>query len=202
MDASTCGQQQPSAEKLDCSETQSETDSNSYEPEFECNRDYSGLSSDDTETESTNSNYSESQSSNENSDADEPVTEITDEFMGPLYEGAAISVCATYCTIMEFAISCRLPYSSIEKLLQLLRLLCPRDSKLPTSIYKLKCFFKVFSSAYQMKEFCSGCGQRLPGAHICTCRPGQKNSVVVTFPSKKAIQSLMQSTSVLQAYHN
>ena len=103
-------------------------------------------------------------------------------------------LCATYCAIMEFASTARLPYSSIEKLLQLLQLLCPPDSRLPTSMYRLKRFFQMFSPVYQETEFCSGCGHQLPGDH--SCPPGQKSNVIVSLPLQRAIQSLLLSTFV------
>ena len=45
------------------------------------------------------------------------------------------------CTIMEFKRFCRLPFSAIEKLLQLLQLLCPPNNILPQNLYEAKKFF-------------------------------------------------------------
>lgn len=177
MEASTSGQEELPADEHEFSEIWSEADSDS----------------DDTETEHINSDHTDSQTSGED-DVSEPVTKIPDEFQKPLYERATISVCATYCAIMEFASSARLPYSTIEKLLQLLRLPCPPDSRLPTSMYKLKCFFRMFNSVYQKDEFCSGCGQKLPANHSCPL--GQKTNVIVSLPLQKSIQSLIQSEFV------
>ena len=89
-------------------------------------------------TDYSSSDDNNSQSSGENVEINEFITELPEEFLGLLYKGAAISMCATYCAIIEFASSALLPYSAIEKLLQLLQLLCPPDNRLPTSIYKLK----------------------------------------------------------------
>ena len=96
-----------------------------------------------------------------------PESFLPNDLSKPLYEGANISICATYCAIMEFSSSARLPYSSTEKLLALLQLLCPPDSKLPSSIYKLKQFFRSFSTEYKKMEICSGCGQEFPADHTC-----------------------------------
>lgn len=103
---------------------------------------------------------------------DESVSEprresFTEELLQPLYSGAPITVYATYCAIMEFACSCSLPYSSIEKLVKLLRLLCPPGSKLPPSFYVLKQFFKKFTTGHKKTEFCAECGQELGEDRNC-----------------------------------
>lgn len=64
----------------------------------------------------------------------------------PLYDGASITICGAYCALMEFKRACRLPFTTIDKLLELLHLLCPSNNKLPSSIYKLKKFFTKFTS--------------------------------------------------------
>lgn len=139
-------------------------------------------------------------SESEDSDMDERETSSTptppesflpNGFSEPLYNGANISVCATYCAIMEFSSSAHLPYSSTEKLLTLLQLLCPPDSKLPSSIYKLKQFFRSFSTEYQKTEICSGCGQELPADH--TCPQETKKNIVVHLPIQSSLQALTQS---------
>ena len=120
-----------------------------------------------------------------------PESFLPDDFREPLYDGANISVCATYCAIMEFASSSRLPYASIEKLLGLLRILCPPDSQLPSSMFKLKQFFRMFSSDYEKTEICSGCGQTLPADH--TCPQGVKKNIIVHLPIQNSLQSFTQS---------
>ena len=42
-----------------------------------------------------------------------------------LYQGAHITVCGAYCALMELKRVCRLPFSAIAMLLQILQLLCP-----------------------------------------------------------------------------
>ena len=134
---------------------------------------------------------SESSDKEEKRDSSTQPPFLPKDFSEPLYDGANISVCATYCAIMEFSISARLPYSSIEKLLSLLELLCPPDSKLPPSMYKLKQFFQSFSTDYEKTEICSGCGQELPADH--TYPQGMKNNVVVHLPIQNSLQALTQS---------
>lgn len=120
-----------------------------------------------------------------------PESFLLNSFSEPLYSGANISICATYCAIMEFSSSACLPYSSTEKLLTLLQLLCPPDSKLPSSMYKLKQFFRSFSTEYQKIEICSGCGQELPADH--TCPQETKKNSVVHLPIQSSLQALTQS---------
>ena len=147
-----------------------------------------------TGTDHCLSDDNDSQSSGEDVEMNEFIMKLPEEFLGPLYKGAAISVCATYCAIMEFASSTLLPYSAIEKLLQLLQLLCPPDNRLPTSIYKLKRFFRMFTQEYKKCEFCSCCGEELPCDHRCP--PGLKTNVIVSPPLDKSLQVLIQSKNV------
>ena len=74
-------------------------------------------------------------------DEDEDVL-IDDDFWEPVYEGANVSTVGAYCAIMEFKRACRLFFSTIAMLLQLLQLLCPSHNKLPKSIYTFKKIFQ------------------------------------------------------------
>ena len=74
-------------------------------------------------------------------DEDEDVL-IDNEFWEPVYEGANISTVGAYCAIMEFKRACRLSFSTIAMLLQLLQLLCPSHNKLFKSIYTFKKSFR------------------------------------------------------------
>ena len=89
-------------------------------------------------------------------DADESM-EVDCNLFEPLYDGANITVCRAYCAIMEFKRACKLPFSAILMLLQLLQLLCPPGSKLPQSIYILKKFFQKRSSRHKRRLFCPDC---------------------------------------------
>ena len=79
----------------------------------------------------------------------------------PLYEGAHITVCGAYCALMEFKRVCRLPFSALAMLLQILQLLCPPGNKLPQSVYILKKFFQKYSSKLTKLRFCGSCNQQL-----------------------------------------
>ena len=83
--------------------------------------------------------------------------DIDEKMFEPLYDGANITICGAYCALMEFKRACRLPFTTIDKLLELLQLLCPPNNSLPRSTYKFKKFFQQFSSSYQKQLFCSNC---------------------------------------------
>ena len=61
------------------------------------------------------------------------------------YPGASLSVCGMYCAIMSLHSKCSLPFTVVREILQLLQLLCPEDSQLPSSVYHLRNFFQNFS---------------------------------------------------------
>ena len=56
--------------------------------------------------------------------------QIEEDMFKSLFDGAGISMCGAYCAIMEFKRMCRIPFTAIAALLQLLQLLCPPDNKL------------------------------------------------------------------------
>ena len=49
--------------------------------------------------------------------------EIEEDMFKPLYDGAGIYVCGAYCAILEFKRACRLPFTAVSMLLQLLQAL-------------------------------------------------------------------------------
>ena len=109
----------------------------------------------------------------------------------PLYPGAEISLCAAICAIMQFCTANRLSYTAITQLLQLLILLCPADSTIPTSLHYLKKFFKKFSSKNQFDTMCAECqlSQR-----ECSCdKQKQKLGKLVTVSLTKPLRTIVSS---------
>ena len=108
----------------------------------------------------------------------------------PLYDGAGISVCGAYCAIMEFKRVCRLPFTAIGMLLQLLQLLCPAENKLPRSVYVWKRFFQKQSSNYKKLKYCCHCNQQLSASDKkcsgTTCQEvnQEPNTLIVLRPDK------------------
>lgn len=82
---------------------------------------------------------------------------IDESMFQPLYQGANITICGTYCAIMEYKRACKLPFTAIEKLLELLELICPANNGLPKSLYILKSFFKKRSCQVSKQKFCPDC---------------------------------------------
>ena len=124
--------------------------------------------------------------------------EIEDSLFVPLYENASITQCGAYCALMEFKRSCRLPFTTIAKLLDLLQLLCPPNNNLPQSVYKFKKFFTKFSTHCEKRNFCRVChveykdGQKK--CNTSSCRLTEADTLV-NFDSKTAIRRVLKSKS-------
>ena len=109
----------------------------------------------------------------------------------PLYPGAEISYCAAMCAIMQFCTANHLSYAAIAQLLQLLILLCPANNTIPTSIYRLKKFFKRFSSQNTITTACGEC-QKLKES--CRCSPTkQKLGKLVNVSLVKPLRTIVSS---------
>lgn len=148
----------------------------------------------------------EKSSSEEDSDTDNsfdyPDTadddfEVNPKLFEPIYDNASITQCGAYVAIMEFKRSCRLPFSCIEKLLQLLQLLCPTNNSLPRSVYTLRKFFNRFSVPQAKRKFCSDCTGEISDDQQdkCsnrTCRSLQPSSLTIFNPIK-AIERVLKS---------
>lgn len=130
------------------------------------------------------------------SDHDDDFFEVDPKMFEPIYDNASVSKCGAYCAIMEFKHSCRLPFSCIDKLLQLLQLLCPANNSLPCSVYMLRKFFKTFSSSQKKRKFCSDCKTELcDQREKCTkvtCRPLQPSTLITLNPIE-AIKRVLTS---------
>ena len=119
---------------------------------------------------------------------DTESAEVDSDMFKPLYDGANITICGAYCAIMEFKRACRLPFSAISVLLQLLQLLCPAGNQLPRSVYQLKKFFKKHSSQHNKRTFCPQCHTELNRKQQkCTnagCQGGEPNSLITLKPDR------------------
>ena len=148
---------------------------------------------------------SDSESAHDSSDLDHDFAipdenmEIDENMFEPLYDGASITVCGAYCAIMEFKRVCRLPFTAIVMLLQLLQLLCPPANKLPRSVYVQKRFFRKYSSSHTTQRFCPECRTELEvNQHKCTnfgCQ-GKETDYLITLKPDRSIQTIVASTQV------
>ncbi len=91
---------------------------------------------------------------------DETFTPNSEDFLSginwftPLYPGAEITLCGALC---QFYSNNKLSYTAIGKLLQLLYVLCPAKSCLPTRFYQFKKFFQLFSHDHVHQKICLKC---------------------------------------------
>ena len=150
--------------------------------------------------ETHDSSAEESLDSTDSTDMDDSLPEVQDEIdpaiFEPLYDNATITKCGAFVAIMEFKRACRIPFSSVDKLLELLQLLCPADNSLPRTSYLLRAFFSK-NSASPKQTFCSVCLKEfLSGATKCAdgnCLPCQPSFLSLLNPIK-AMKRIMQST--------
>lgn len=87
---------------------------------------------------------------------DDPLYTDPEDFR-KIYDGSDISVCGFCCYLMKFSIKHSLTYNAIDDLLHLLNILCPKPNLLPSSIYKLKKYFKQHESQTSSKKYCIKC---------------------------------------------
>ena len=143
----------------------------------------------------------------ESTDTDDSLPEVEDEIdpaiFEPLYNNATITKCGAFVAIMEFKRACRIPFSSIEKLLELLQLLCPADNSLPRTSYRLRTFF-ANQPASPPKNFCSVCLEEfVSGATKCAnvnCLQLQPSTLSLCSPIK-AMKRVMQSKLYIYIYN-
>lgn len=135
-----------------------------------------------------------SEADSDNSE-DEDV-ELDDCMFEPIYEDAKITVSGAYCAIMEFKRACRLPFTTVTMLLELLQLFCPQDNKLPRTVYTFRKFFKKYSSTVKRRQFCSVCNNEFrAGQDRCdnsSCCHNEPNTLITLNP-KRAIRRVLQS---------
>ena len=123
---------------------------------------------------------------------DEPIKPVysNPESFQKIYNGSNISVCGFNCMVMKFANKHNLTYSAIGELLELLNIICPRPNEIPTSIYKLKKFFKQFENNSSCSRiFCANC-KIFEDEGRCTCKVPNKGHMVST-GVEKPLQAIL-----------
>lgn len=124
----------------------------------------------------------------------EETTDFDEHMFEPVYQNANITVSGAFCAIMEFKRQCRLPFTAITKLLDLLQLLCPPNNKLPKSVYTLKKFFEKLSIPLERRQFYASCNKELHGNIPCGSPCNQKEpNTLITLNSKRAISRVLES---------
>ena len=151
--------------------------------------DHGGLDSDCGGSDIGSDDSDSDHSNNEDSDQ-----EVDENMFEPIYDDANITVCGAYCAIMEFKHVCRLPFTAIAMLLQLLQLLCPASNKLPRSVHVLKKFFQKHSSPRIKQMFCSKCHLEM-NQRKCTntgCE-GKEADYLINLKPDRSIQMIVTS---------
>ena len=117
--------------------------------------------------------------------------ELDECLFEPIYENASITVSGAFCAIMELKRKCRLPFTTIQKLLDLLQLLCPPNNKLPQSNHILKTFFKKLSIPLKRRR--ATCDTEFQADQTCCSSCVQKEpNTLITLNSKRAITRVLK----------
>ena len=130
---------------------------------------------------------------------------VNSDIEEPLYSGADISVCGAYCAIMHLKSKCHLSFSTIDELLKLLKMICPQNNKLPSSVYILRKFFSQFESLKKKTIFCSNCHEIIDGKCCntdCVKRNGEPDVLIhLNLPKQfRTILSRKSTKTVLVIY--
>ena len=114
-------------------------------------------------------------------------------------EGANITVCGAYCSIMQYATANKLTYTAIEELLKLLQILCPCPSALPTILYRFK-FFQQYNSSFEQQRVCCGCFKLLDKDEPCAgcsvvnpIRHPEMSGLLMYTPFQKPLRTILSS---------
>ena len=116
-------------------------------------------------------------------DMNQPVIGLQKDDL--LYDGAPITVSASYMMIFFFAKKYNLTLSGFQSLLQLIRTQCPQNNKCAKSVYKLKSFIREKFGGLEARttfQYCAVCCKKVQEGGICVT-PGctGKNKPLVQF---------------------
>ena len=122
----------------------------------------SELSSSETECESETENELESETGSEEEMSDEDEEQaVMGTFVKEtlLYEGAPITVSASYLMLFFFVKKFNLTLEGFQELLDLVKCHCPQVNKCASFVYKLKRYFNDMfgEEPHQMLRYCSVC---------------------------------------------
>lgn len=125
------------------------------------------------------------------------------ELFAPLYPGSTITICGAILAIMTLK-EFRLPFSTISRLLILLKLLCPTGSKLPSSVHMLRKFFHAYQGKTVKKYYCSACKMELTqqnrSCNNCTSYSG--NDTFIQLDMEKQFKTTLTRKSCVHIDHH
>ena len=140
---------------------------------------------------SYHSDFETSEDEDDPSDRDD--NNFSSDMLEPIYEGERVTVIGAYCAIMELKRRCRLPFTAIIMILQLLQLLCPLGNKHPTTKHQLMSFFRLYLVSYRRQNFCRTGKSPLQRQVRCcntACTKQEPNCIIEISPDT-ALQQIM-----------
>ena len=81
--------------------------------------------------------------------------------LAPLFTGAGISVEASFCSILQYAIVNHLSFHALSQLIELIRIHLPTPNECASSIHSLKKHFRELQGSTIEVQFCSFCSDKL-----------------------------------------
>ncbi len=111
---------------------------------------------------------------------------MSDQMTMPIYPGSEVTVFGAYCLLMEFCKRlCRIPFTTMVVLLNLLQILCPLGNLLPTTKYQLVKFAQKATSSHSQIDFCRSCNEELGRNKRCSstsCPKSEPNTMLIISP--------------------
>ena len=123
----------------------------------------------------------------------------TENMSEPIYPGSSLTVLGVYCILMEFKRSCRLSFTTMAMLLNLLQLICPTGNKLPTTKYQLLRFAVSSKNTHSRIDYCRFCATKLQRNQRCpssSCQRSEPNSIIFVSP-ENTLQHIISGNKYL-----
>ena len=101
--------------------------------------------------------------------------------------------------LMEFKRSCRLSFTTMAMLLNLLQLICPTGNKLPTTKYQLLRFAVSSNNTHSRIDYCRFCATKLQRNQRCpssSCQRSEPNNIILVSP-ENTLQHIISGNKYL-----
>ena len=90
-------------------------------------------------------------------DENDPTVNGLSTNVDSLYDGAPLSTEASYCTLLQYAVTNHLSFHALNQLIELVKIHCPQSNKCVPSEHALKKHFEMLQGSYEVSLFCSFC---------------------------------------------
>lgn len=128
----------------------------------------------------------------------------SDEMLKEIYPGSSVTVLGAYCLLMAFKRLCKVPFSTMVVLLNLLQLLCPAENLLPKNKYQLVKFAQRSASKHTRIDFCRSCRKELQRNKKCSsgsCPNTEPNTLIMISP-ESALQRIISGMYTIMVYNS